>query len=265
MLDKNIVITHSDPKSPVSEAYRVLRTNIQYSSIDKPLKSIVVTSSSPMEGKTTTVVNLAVTFAQTGSRVLLIDSDMRKPKLHKIFVMSNTRGLTNLLAEHDDYKRYVRSTDVPSLDLLTCGTIPPNPSELLSSNSMKQFMQEVSMDYDMIFMDSPPVVNVTDAAIISTFVDGTILVAYSGNVETGALKRAKELLDKVNANILGVVLNKLDKKAGANYYYYQYNYYGDEGKVRKKGRQRKKNEQISESGERAAIAMDSVSRDGTNI
>lgn len=264
MIDKNIVVTHSDPKSPVSEAYRVLRTNIQYSSVDKPLKTIVVTSSGPMEGKTTTVVNLAVTFAQAGSKVLLIDSDMRKPKLHKIFVMSNTRGLTNLLAEHDDYKKYIRSTDVPNLDILTCGTIPPNPSELLSSNSMKQFMQEASMDYDMIFMDSPPVVNVTDAAIISTFVDGTILVAYSGHVETGALKRAKELLDKVNANILGVVLNKLDKNAGANYYYYQNNYYGDEGKGRKKGRRSKRKMRISESGEKTAVTADSVSHDGTN-
>lgn len=262
MLDQNVVITHSDPKSPVSEAYRVLRTNIQYSSVDKPLKSIVVTSSGPMEGKTTTVVNLAVTFAQAGSRVLLIDSDMRKPKLHKIFVMSNTRGLTNLLAEHDDYRRYVRSTDVPNLDILTCGTIPPNPSELLSSNSMKKFMQEVSADYDMIFMDSPPAVNVTDAAIISTFVDGTLLVAYSGHVDTGALKRAKELLDKVNANILGVVLNMLEKNAGANYYYYQYNYYGDEIKNNKKGRRRKRNIQIQESIEQTTVTTDNVSQNG---
>ncbi len=244
MLDKDIVITHSDPKSPISEAYRVLRTNIQYSSVDKPLKSIVVTSSSPMEGKTTTVANLAVTFAQAGNKVLLIDSDMRKPRLHKIFVMSNARGLTDLLAEHDDYKRYIRSSDVPNLDILTCGTIPPNPSELLASNAMKQFMQEVKMDYDMIFMDSPPIVNVTDAAVISTFVDGTILVAYSGRVETGALKRAKELLDKVNANILGVVLNKINKKAGANYYYYNYNY--EEENVRSKSRLRNRSTQSSD-------------------
>jgi protein-tyrosine kinase len=246
MFDENIVITHSDPKSPVSEAYRVLRTNIQYSGIDRQLKTIVVTSSVPIEGKTTTVVNMAVTFAQAGKRVLLIDSDMRKPKLHKVFVAPNTRGLTNLLAEHDDYKNYVRSTDILNLDILTCGTIPHNPSELLSSKTMKEFMETVSQDYDIIFMDAPPVGNVTDAAIISTFVDGTILVASSGHVKIGALKHAKEQLDKVNANILGVVLNQLDKKSGNNYYYYQYNYYGDDEKVRKKKKAKKRSLRTSE-------------------
>ena len=133
MLDANVVVTHCDPKSPVSEAYRVLRTNIQYSGVDKPMKTIVVTSSGPVEGKTTTIVNLAVTFAQAGCRVLLIDSDMRKPKLHKVFVIPNTKGLTNLLIEHGDYRDYVQDCDVPNLEILTCGTIPHNPSELLSS------------------------------------------------------------------------------------------------------------------------------------
>ena len=227
MFDKNVVIAHANPKSPVSEAYRVLRTNIQYSSIDKQLKTIVVTSSGPMEGKTTSAVNLAVTFAQAGNKVLLIDSDLRKPKLHKVFVMPNQTGLTDLIAAHDDFNKYVRSCDVPNLYILPSGTIPPNPSELLSSNSMRQYIQDMSEEYDVIFLDSPPVGSVTDAAIISTFVDGTILVTYSGHVEVNALKRAKELLTKVNANIIGVVLNKLDKRAGANYYYYQNHYYGE--------------------------------------
>lgn len=247
MYDENIVITHSDPKSPVSEAYRVLRTNIQYSGIDRQIKTIVVTSSGPMEGKTTTVVNLAVTFAQAGNRVLLIDSDMRKPKIHKVFMMPNSSGLTNLLALHDDYKLYVRSSDIPNLDILPCGTIPHNPSELLSSRTMKEFMEEVKQDYNIIFMDAPPVGNVTDAAIISTFVDGTVLVASSGHVKIGALKHAKELLDKVNANILGVVLNQIDKKSGSDYYYYQYSYYGEDGKVRKKRKRKKGKAQMSES------------------
>lgn len=166
MLDANVVVTHCDPKSPVSEAYRVLRTNIQYSGVDKPMKTIVVTSSGPVEGKTTTIVNLAVTFAQAGCRVLLIDSDMRKPKLHKVFVIPNTKGLTNLLIEHGDYRDYVQDCDVPNLEILTCGTIPHNPSELLSSRTMREFME------------------------------------------------------KVNANILGVVLNQLDRNVGSNYYYY---------------------------------------------
>jgi protein-tyrosine kinase len=229
MLDEKSVIVHASPKSPISEAFRVLRTNIQYSSVDKPLKTIVVTSSGPYEGKTTTIANLVVTFAQMGNRVLLIDSDLRKPKIHKLFGMSNRLGLTNFLAAHDDYKNYLHKCEVPNVDILTCGTIPPNPSELLMSNSMKQFIQQVREDYDMVFLDAPPVGNVTDAAIISTIVDGTILVASSGTVEIDALKRAKELLDKVNAHIIGVVLNKLDKNAKGNYYYYYYYYYGEDG------------------------------------
>lgn len=238
MINENVVITYTDPKSPISEAYRVLRTNIQYSGIDKPLKSIVVTSSKPMEGKTTTVINLAVAFAQAGKRVLLIDSDLRKPKIHKIFMISNKTGLTNLIAAHDDFTKYIRLCEIPNLEILPSGTIPPNPSELLSSNSLLQFIHEVSEVYDIILLDAPPVGSVTDAAIISAFVDGTILVANSGHIEIEALKRSKELLDKVNANILGVVLNNLDKHAGGNYYYYQYNYYDEDGK--KKSKQKKK-------------------------
>lgn len=239
MLDDNSIITHNNPKSPVSEAYRVLRTNIQYSSFDKPLKTIVLTSSGPMEGKTTTVINLAITFAQMGSKVLLIDSDLRKPRIHQIFGFGNKNGLTNFLVNHDenkDYKECIRTCDIANLDIMTCGTIPPNPSELLESNSMKQFIQSVRGEYDMVFLDAPPVGSVTDAAIISTFVDGTILVASSGNVEIEALKRAKELLNKVNAHIIGVVLNKINKKANGNYYYYS----GDNtGNFRKRKRQRK--------------------------
>jgi Mrp family chromosome partitioning ATPase len=191
MLDANVVVTHCDPKSPVSEAYRVLRTNIQYSGVDKPMKTIVVTSSGPVEGKTTTIVNLAVTFAQAGCRVLLIDSDMRKPKLHKVFVIPNTKGLTNLLIEHGDYRDYVQDCDVPNLEILTCGTIPHNPSELLSSRTMR------------------------------------------------------ELLEKVNANILGVVLNQLDRNVGSNYYYYHDYYYGEDGKTKGKRKSIKRGSRTS--------------------
>lgn len=240
MFDENVIITQSNPKSPISEAYRVLRTNIQYSSIDRQLKTIVITSSGPMEGKTTTVVNLAVTFAQAGSRVLLIDCDLRKPVIHKLFLVPNKTGLTNFLAVHDDYKKYIRTCDIPNLEILLCGTIPPNPSELLASNSMKQFIQKMSEEYDIVFLDAPPVGNVTDAAIISTYVDGTILVANSGSVEIDALKRAKELLSKVNANIIGVVLNNLDKSAKGNYHYYQYYYYGEDGQGKKKKSKKEK-------------------------
>lgn len=243
MIDENVVITHTNPKSTVTEAYKVLRTNIMYTGIDKKLKTIVVTSSGPMEGKTTTVVNLAVTFAQAGNKVLLIDSDLRKPKIHRIFMLSNSSGLTNLIANHDDYYKYIRSCDIPNLDILPSGTIPPNPSELLSSNTMKQFIQDISEQYDFILLDAPPVGSVTDAAIISTFVDGTILVANSGRVEISAIKRSKELLSKVGARIIGVVLNKLDKHASDNYYYYRNDYYTKGEKQRKRGKRH--NEQNS--------------------
>lgn len=238
MLEENTIITHTDPKSPVSEAYRVLRTNIQYSSVDKPLKSIVVTSAGPMEGKTTTIANLAVTFAQAGSKVLLIDTDLRKPKVHKVFTLLNSRGLTNLLTSKDGFVSFIRHNVVENLDILTSGTIPPNPSEVLNSNSMRDFLEKVKAEYDIILLDSPPVGSVTDASIISTYVDGTILVAKSGKVEIDAVKRAKETLEKVNANIIGVVLNNLDKKTLGNNYYYQY-YYSEENAGKKRRKKKK--------------------------
>lgn len=237
MLEENTIITHTDPKSLVSEAYRVLRTNIQYSSVDKPLKTIVVTSAGPMEGKTTTIANLAVTFAQTGSKVLLVDTDLRKPMVHKVFMLFNERGLTNLLASQEEFTSFVRHDIVKNLDILTSGTIPPNPSELLNSNSMSNFIEKAKGEYDIILLDSSPVNSVTDASIISTYVDGTILVVKSGKTEIDAVKRAKETLEKVNANIIGAVLNNLDKKAlGNNYYQY---YYSDENTGKKRRKKKK--------------------------
>lgn len=219
--------TYINPKSPISEAYRVVRTNIQFSSFDTPLKTIVITSSIPGEGKTTTVVNLAITFAQLGSKVLLIDADLRKPRIHKVFDIKNHSGLTNILASRDDYKNYIKKSVIENLDIITCGVIPPNPSELLTSNAMRSFIEKAKEDYDIVFLDSPPIGTVTDAAIISTFVDGTILVAASGVVDSVTLMNAKEQLDKVNANIIGIVLNKIGKNSHGNYYYQYYYYYGD--------------------------------------
>lgn len=245
MLEENAIITHTDPKSPVSEAYRVLRTNIQYSSIDKKLCSIVITSSGPMEGKTTTIANLAVAFAQSGSKVLLIDADLRKPRIHKVFLVSNNTGLTDYLASQKNYDEYIRQSSISNLDIMTCGTIPPNPSELLNSNLMKKFIEEAKKEYDIVLLDAPPVGNVTDASIISTYVDGTILVVKSGKVEIDAVKRARELLEKVNANIIGVVLNNLDKKAKGNYYYYQNYYYSNDKKVKKKKQKKNQSDSVA--------------------
>lgn len=239
MLNSSL-ITYNNPKSPISEAYRVLRTNIQYSSIDNPLKVIVVTSSGPGEGKSTTVINTAITFAQAGSKVLVIDGDLRKPKIHKLMGLENKNGLTNILASKGDFKESIKQVGINGIEIITCGAIPPNPSELLSSKQMKMLIQQLREEYDLIMIDAPPVGNVTDAAILSTICDGTILVTASGQVDVASVKRAKELLQKVNANIVGVVLNKLDKNSKGNYYYYYYYYYGEqENSDSKKSRKRK--------------------------
>ncbi|HHU91294.1 MAG TPA: CpsD/CapB family tyrosine-protein kinase [Clostridiaceae bacterium] len=232
-MEKDTIITYNNPKSPVSEAYRVLRTNIQFLSVDKPLKTILVTSSGPKEGKTTTIANLAVILAQGGNKVLLIDTDLRKPMLHKVFLLLNDRGLTNLLTLQKDAMSFIQHDVVKNLDILTSGRIPPNPSELLSSNAMKSFLENVKNKYDIVLMDSPPVGGITDASIISTYADGTILVVKSGKTEIDAVKIAREILDNVNANIIGVVLNHLDKKAVGNNYYPYYYYNDDEEKTKK--------------------------------
>lgn len=232
------LITHNKPKSPISEAYRTLRTNIQFSSLDKDIKTITVTSSGPGEGKSTVMTNLAVTMAQTGKKVIIVDCDLRKPKVHRVFEIQNNVGFTTALVENVDYKNVVKHVDgIERLDIIPSGPIPPNPSELLGSNRSKEFFEKLKADYDMIIIDAPPIGVVTDAAILSTYVDGLILVAGFGQVEVEAIKRTKELLDKVNAPVLGVVLNKVPVSTGkyyGKYYYYKYyNYYGDENNEEK--------------------------------
>jgi capsular exopolysaccharide synthesis family protein len=172
--------------------------------------------------------------------VLLIDADLRKPKLHKVFRLDGKSGLTNAIIENDNYSDYINKGVFDNLDILTCGIIPPNPSELLSSNAMKKLMDCLREDYDYIFIDTPPVGTVTDAAVLSTIADGTILVALSGKVQVDGIKRARELLLKVNANIIGVVLNRLDKNVYGNYYYYYHYYYGEDDKSMSKKRHRRK-------------------------
>ncbi|QUH19076.1 CpsD/CapB family tyrosine-protein kinase [Alkaliphilus sp. B6464] len=246
------LIAYTDPKSPISEAYRTLRTNIQFSSLDNPIRTIIVTSSGPGEGKTTTTINLAIAMAQSGSKVLLIDGDLRKPKLHKIFKTSNQVGLTNILVNELDYKEGVYSSHIEKLDILPAGVIPPNPSELLASNKMKQFLNNVKKDYDYIMVDTPPVAVVTDASILSTIVDGTLLVCASGQVPIEVATRAKALLENVKANIIGVVLNKIpiNERNYSQYYYYSY-YAEDESttnKKRNKKRNKKKNKRVKANG-----------------
>lgn len=237
------IITHSNPHAPIAEAFRTLRTNIQFSNIDKDMKTLVITSGSPSEGKSTVASNLAYTMGQENKKVLLIDCDMRKPTIHKAFRISNILGLTDILLGEKtmDEVVYQGETDVGGLHVVTSGPIPPNPAELLNSKRMKNFLKEMEEEFDTIILDAPPIGLVTDAAVLSTIVDGVILVTAVGEADLEATKRAKELLDKVKANIIGVVLNKIPIK-GINAYrygYYKYGgYYGQEEEPKKKSRRR---------------------------
>ena len=220
MIDTSL-ITYNDPKSHVAEAYRMLRTNIMFSSVDKKIKTIVVTSAGPSEGKSTVAANFGITLAHADSKVLIIDCDLRKPTIHKKFGLSNRVGLTNILAQKLDFRKNMQNVaQIPNLYFITSGPLPPNPSELVGSEKMRNLMWEIYEEFDYIIFDTPPVGVVTDAAQLSSFMDGVILVLESGNVEIEAAQRAKALLSNVKANILGVVLNKIEAKANDYYKYY---------------------------------------------
>lgn len=228
-----LLITKRHPKSPVAEAFRTLRTNLGYTSPDRPLKSILVTSAGPEEGKSTLSANLAVVLAQAGSRVLVIDADLRKPVMHKIFELENRRGLTNALVEDADPAELVRATDLPGLFVLTSGPIPPNPAELLGSARMQRLLPRLVAGYDLVLVDTPPVLAVTDAAVLAPLVDGAILVARSGVTRTDMLREAKEALERTGVRLLGAVLNGLKPETDGYYYYHYRYYYTEDGERRR--------------------------------
>lgn len=215
------LIAHKSPKSPISEQYRTIRTNIQFSSIDAEIKSLMVTSAGPGEGKSTTTANLAVVFAQQGKKVLLIDADMRKPTVHYTFRIENTVGLTNVLTKQATFENAVNQSDIENLDVMSSGPIPPNPAELLGSNAMKELLESLYEAYDIVLFDTPPVLAVADAQILANKTSGVILVTNSGKTDIGAAQKAKELLNNAKGKLLGVVLNNKKVKQG-NYYYYHY-------------------------------------------
>jgi len=217
---KRKLVAKYDPKSPISEQYRTIRTNILYSSVDEEIRSIMVTSSGPGEGKSTTTANLAVVFAQQGKTVLLVDADLRKPTVHYTFKLTNTTGLTSVLTNQLGVMEAVSKTDETNLFVLPSGPIPPNPSELLGSRAMQNFMDKALEEFDLIIFDTPPVLAVTDAQILGNLCQGSVLVVSSGKTEKDSLLKTKDLLTSTNGRLLGVVLNnkKVDKKG--NYYYY---------------------------------------------
>lgn len=228
--DERHLITYSKPKSPIAEAYRTLRTNIHFSGLGSPYRTIMVTSAGPGEGKSTTLANLGVAMAQAGARVLIVDCDLRKPVQHKVFELSNQKGLTNVLVEQTQLEEAIQGTKATNLSVLTCGPIPPNPSELLGSERMKGFIQMVKSQFDTVLFDAPPAVAVTDAAVLSAQVDGVILVLRAGIAKIDMAKHAKELIEKANGKFLGTVLYGV-KFSGEEYHYYYY--YGEKKGHRK--------------------------------
>ena len=217
---KRKLITKYDPKSPISEQYRTIRTNILFSSVDEEIRTLMVTSSGPGEGKSTTAANLAVVFAQQGKTVLLVDADLRKPTVHYTFNTLNTSGLTSVLTNQMSLMEAVQANDEKNLFVLPSGPIPPNPSELLSSRAMQHFMEQALEEFDMILFDTPPVLAVTDAQILASICQGSVLVVSSGSTEKDALIKTNELLSASNGKILGVVLNNKKQDRTSNYYYY---------------------------------------------
>ena len=232
------LITHFAPKSPVAEAYRSLRTSIQFSKADQPLKTLVFTSAEPKEGKSTTVVNLAIAIAQLGSKVLLVDTDLRRPVIHSIFGMERLKGLSNYLIGKMDLNEVIFETDIENLFILPSGTLPPNPSELLGSVAMKKCIADLKERFDIILFDSPPVLAVTDAVVLSSEADGVVVVIKEGQTNREAVTRCIDILKKIPNRVLGAVLNGIHVSGFHGYgyyYYYHYNYYGKDQKEKKKG------------------------------
>lgn len=228
--------THENPKSNISEAYRTLRTSILLSAVD-PIKSLIITSSIEAEGKTTTAVNLAIALAQMDKMVLLVDADLRKPKIHSVFGVDNEIGLSTFLTRQL-MREIIKETLIPNLSIISSGPIPPNPSELLSSKRMQEFIQIVNEKFDIVVFDTAPIVTVTDTSILSGLVDGTIFVIKSGKTTFDIAKRSIKILRDINSKIFGGVLNGMDiSKEGYNYmypYYYQYGQYGSPKKEKEK-------------------------------
>lgn len=232
------LIANENSKSPVSEAYRTIRTNIQFSQISgKELKTILITSPTPNEGKSTTISNLGIIMAQAGKKVVVLDCDFRNPTQHKIFGMVN-KGISNCIATGEDLDSVIQATSIENLWVIPSGPVAPNPSELLGSDRMSELLAELAARFDYVLVDTPPIMPVTDAAVMASKVDGVIMLLESDAIVPKIAKEAKTRLEQGGARILGVVLNKVDVTSshygygyGKDYDYYYY--YGDDGEKHK--------------------------------
>lgn len=223
---KNIVkdeiklITYYQPQSYITEQYRLLKNNIQFSSVDKEIKTIVVTSPEPADGKTTTSANLSIVLAQQGKRVILVDSDLRKPSVHYSFNISNLHGLTNVLTREISLENAILKTHIHNLEVLTSGPIPPNPSELLESKAMELLIYQLHSGFDYVVFDTPPILAVSDSQILANKCEGVIMVVSSGKTRKDAALKSKNILLQANARLIGVVMNGIEQKRREDYYQY---------------------------------------------
>lgn len=255
------LVVERNPKSIVSENIKSLRTNLQFTSVDKNLKTILITSTNAGEGKSFVSANLAVSFAQADKKVLLVDCDLRKGRAHKLFGILNTSGLSNLLtSDLRSFEKYVRTTNIENLSVITCGTYPPNPSELLASQKNKRLIKTLRNYYDIIIFDGAPVGGLADSVILSSLMDETLIVVKNGKTAKGDLMAAKDSLEKVGAKIAGIVMNLVDQKA-LKYRNYYYGYGEDETKSKKHGKTKSSKHGSSDDEQSGAnkIAIKSVS------
>ncbi len=213
------LITKLNPRSPISEQYRTIRTNLQFSSVDEELESVLVTSPGPGAGKSITAANLAVVYAQQGLKTLLVDADLRKPTVHYTFRLNNLNGLSNVLIGASTLENAIEDSDVDYLNILSCGPIPPNPAELLASKRMEEVLHQAKQLYDIVIFDTAPALAVADAKILSNIVDGSMVVLRSNMTELEEAERTIDMMQDSHARLLGTVLNDREK-SNSNYYYY---------------------------------------------
>jgi capsular exopolysaccharide synthesis family protein len=225
-------IVHTNTKSIISEAYGALRTSILLSSANSPPKTILVTSSQPEEGKTATAINIAITLAQLGEKVLLLDTDLRRPKIAKIFKIFNKFGISNFLAGNTDDRKTIFSTEIPNLFIIPSGPIPPNPAVLLTTAKLDNLLEDWKKSFSFIIMDSPPILSVTDAQLLASKVDAVMIIVHGGMTPRDLVKLCKERLR--GSNIIGVVLNRINLDKHDYYYKHYYNYYSKKSRMHDK-------------------------------